>query len=132
MFTATGTIQYRKDKTGLWVIAGIDQDIADYYLSLIPKYYKVKRTRWFAHATILRPEENAPDTSSWGKYDGDTAQFVYDPCIFQENGYWWFNLWSKKMETIRLEFGLSIESRITIPPAGYSKCFHCTVGNIFE
>lgn len=129
MLTSTGIIRYRKDKDGLWVTVEVSQDLANYYLSLIPKAYKVMRPRWPAHVTVIRPEENSPDISTWKRYEGDTAQFVYDPLILEEKGFWWFNLWSKKMEKIRLEFGLSIKSRITVPPPGYIKCFHCTVGN---
>jgi len=128
MFTSVGIIRYREDKDGLWVTVEVSQNLANYYLSLIPKSYKVIRPRWPAHVTVLRPEENAPDISAWGRYEGDTAQFVYDPMILEEKGFWWFNLWSKEMEQIRMEFGLSLKSRITIPPMGYQKCFHCTVG----
>lgn len=124
MFISTGTIQYRE---GLWVTASICQDLADYYLSLIPKAWKVIKPRWSAHVTIARPEENPTNLHNWGKHEGQIVSFIYDPTILEEKGFWWFNLWCVEMEQIRLELGLSIKSRITIPPPGYSKCFHCTV-----
>ena len=128
MFTSTGIVHYNTDD-GSWVTVIVDQSLANYYLSLIPKYHKVKRPRWRAHVTVVRPEENPTITSNWGKHEGEVVTFVYDPIILVEKGFWWFNLWCREMEQIRLELGISIKSRITIPPPGYTKCFHCTVGN---
>lgn len=127
MFTSTGIVKYRSDD-GLWVTVEVDQQLANYYLSLIPKYYKVIKPRWPAHVTVARPEEDLSNLDNWGIHEGESVQFVYDPTILEEKGFWWFNLWCKEMENIRLELGLSIKSRITIPPPGYTKCFHCTVG----
>ena len=126
MLTSSGTIHY-DTADGYWVNVSVDQQLADYSFSLIPKYYRVVRPRWKAHVTVVRPEDNPVQLEHWGKYEGETANFVYDPTILYESGFWWFNLWSVEMETIRKELGLSIKSRITTPPPGYVKCFHCTV-----
>ena len=108
----------------------IQQELANYYLSLIPKYYRVIRPRWPAHVTIVRPEDEPKNIDTYDKYDGELIEFIYDPTLHEERGIWWFNLWCKEMEEIRLALNLSIKSRITRPPwPGYNKCFHCTIGN---
>ena len=129
MFTSTGIVHYTNDN---WVFVYVDDQLADYYYSLIPKYHKVVKSRRPAHVSVVRPEElpsNFPlrELQNWKKHEGEVVPFVYHPEILVEKGFWWFNLWCKTMEDIRLELGLSIKSRITIPPHGYSKCFHCTV-----
>jgi hypothetical protein len=126
MFTSKGTVHY--DTTdGPWVTVSVDQQLADYCYSLIPKYYRVCRPRWKAHVTVVRPEDG-PLMANWWKHEGEQVTFVYDPTVLYEKGFWWFNLWCVTMEDIRRELGLSTKSRITIPPPGYSKAFHCTVG----
>lgn len=124
MFTSTGIIHYTNDN---WVFVYIDDQLADYYYAMIPKYYKTIKSRRPAHVSVVRPEESIINLENWGKHDGERVSFVYHPDILVEKEFWWFNLWCKEMENIRLELGLSIKSRITIPPSGYSKCFHCTV-----
>lgn len=126
MLSSTGIVHY-DTADGPWVTVWVDQQLADYTYSLIPKYYRVVRPRWKAHVTVARPEEG-PLMANWGKHEGEKVPFVYDPTVLWEAGFWWFNLWCVQMEDIRQELGLSIKSRITIPPPGYSKCFHCTVG----
>lgn len=129
MFSAKAIIRYRGAYDDKWVSAMLDQQLADYYLSLIPKSYRLTRPRWPAHATIARPDDYIKDGHwAWGRHEGEVVDFVYDPTLHTNDKYWWFNLWSKVMENIRSEFGLGLSSRITIPPHGYSKCFHCTVG----
>ena len=130
MFTSNGIVHY-DTIDGVWVSVSVDQQLADYCHSLIPKYYRVVRPRWKAHVTVVRPEDD-PDVTKWGKHEGEQVTFVYDPAILYENGFWWFNLWCLTMEDIRRELGLSTKSRITIPPTGYSKAFHCTVGKDLE
>lgn len=130
LYTSHGIVHY--DTTdGYWCNVSVDQQLADYYFTLIPKYCRVVRPRWKAHVTVLRPEDNPTNLENWGKHEGERVPFVYDPTILWEKGFWWFNLWCVTMEDIRKELGLSIKSRITIPPPGYFKCFHCTIGKDF-
>jgi hypothetical protein len=129
MLTSSGIVHY-DTADGPWVTVWVDQQLADYCHSLIPKYHRVVRPRWKAHVTVVRPEDffTNPDPQFWGKHEGEQVNFVYDPTVLYEKGFWWFNLWCVTMEDIRRELGLSTKSRITIPPLGYSKAFHCTVG----
>jgi len=126
MYFSAGIIHY-DTSDGNRVTVGVDQSVADYYYSLIPRYYKAIKPRWKAHITVVSPIDEIVHPEKWGAREGQTAKFVYDPMILREKGYWWFNLWSIEMEDIRKELGMSIISRITIPPEGYTKCFHCTL-----
>jgi hypothetical protein len=130
MLVSSGIIKYDTSDCH-WVTVSVDQEILNYYYSLIPKYYRVIRPRWKAHVTVVRPEDNPTNLQNWGLRDGQIANFVYDPTILYEKGFWWFNLWSIEMEDIRKELGLGIVSRITAPPTGYTKCFHCTIAKDF-
>jgi len=126
MYSSNGIVHYDTAE-GHWCNVSVNQQLADYYYSLIPKSLRVVRPRWKAHVTVVRPEDNPTNLENWGKHEGEIVPFVYDPTILYEGGFWWFNLWCVTMEDIRKEIGLSIKSRITIPPPGYSKCFHCTI-----
>lgn len=131
MYQSTATIQYRKDSDGPWVTAWMDEQILDYYFTFIPKSYRVVKPRWKAHFTVVRPEDN-PTLELWGKHDGEVVEMIYDPYLWvdYERGMWWFNLWCKVAEDIRIELNTTIISRITKPPRpGYNKCFHCTISN---
>jgi hypothetical protein len=132
MITSTGIVHY-DTADGYWVTVSVDQQLLDYSYSLIPKYHRVVKPRWKAHVTVIRPEDfsEIPDLQHWSKHEGETVSFVYDPTVMYEKGFWWFNLWCLTMEDIRRELGLSTKSRITIPPSGYNKAFHCTVGKDF-
>jgi len=131
MFKSSGIIHYDKSD-GDRVTVSVEQSIGDYYYSLIPKYYRALKPRWNAHVTVVSPIDPIINWDKWGNREGQVANFVYDYNILYEKNYWWFNLWSVEMEDIRKELGLSIISRITIPPLGYLKCFHCTLGKGFN
>jgi len=130
MFYSYGIIRYDKSD-GDRVTVSVEQSIADYYYALIPKYYRTVKPRWPAHVTVVSPIDPIIHWDKWRNKESQIASFVYDPTILYENSYWWFNLWSIEMEDIRKELGLTIKSRITIPPPGYSKCFHCTLAKDF-
>jgi len=127
MFTSYGIVHY-DTKDGPWVSVSVDQQLADYCFALIPKHHRVVKPRWKPHVTVLRPEDLPIHPENWEKHEGERVEFIYDPTVLCESGFWWFNLWCVTMEDIRRELGLSIISRITVPPPGYSKCFHCTIG----
>ena len=131
MFKSSGVINYDKSD-GDRVTVNVEQSIGDYYYALIPKHYRVIKPRYKAHVTVVSPIDPIIHWDKWRIRDGQIANFVYDPTILYDKGYWWFNLWSIEMEDIRKELGLSIISRVTIPPLGYLKCFHCTLGKDFN
>jgi hypothetical protein len=129
-FESTGTLQYSKD----WrLVLRVEQDLADYYRSLIPKWLPSQRPRWPAHVTVVRQEKETPaNKEHWWKYNGHTLKFIYSPYIHHDKIYFWLNVWCKKLEEIRSELGLPFHSQFTLPPAGFKKNFHCTIANTKE
>lgn len=128
MFPSAGILSY-DDTDGFRLTVEVDRDLADYYFSLIPKSHKAIRPRYAPHITVVRPEkEIPPKVRYWGSYEGEWIVFYYDSNIFCDKGYYWLNVWCKRLEAIREELGLPIISRWTLPPSGFSKCFHCTIG----
>ena len=132
MFTSKGIIRYNDDE-GFRLTLEVNQEFSNYYRALIPKYYKVKKPRWPAHVTVVRPElENPPRIRYWGDYEGKSIEFLYDPYIQCDKGFYWLNIWCKQLEVIRAELGLENVSKYPLLPAGYFKTFHCTIGNYEE
>lgn len=130
MYKSNGKLKY-DNSNGYRLTVEVNQQLSDYYYSLIPKYYKVNRPRWMAHVTVVRAEKEIPiHLTHWGKYNNEIIEFQYDPYIHFGGGYYWLNILCKRLEEIRHELGLSIVSQYTRPPAGFSKYFHCTIGNI--
>jgi len=112
----------------------IDQNILNYYFSLIPKYFNAQKQAWPAHITVVREKkgleiEIPKSFEPLGKYEGEKIDFCYRPVIIWENAYFWLNCYSARLEEIRRELGLPTKSQITTPPEGFNKTFHSTVGN---
>jgi len=132
MFTSTGIVHYDDDE-GHRVILRVSQSLADYYRSFIPKCERVIKPRWAAHATVIRPGfEVPPKISYWGDYEGEVVEFLYDSYQLNGYGYYWVNIWSKRLEEIRTELGLTNVSKYALRPPGYDKTFHITIGNYIE
>lgn len=130
IYESTGVLRYTTTPEYRLVV-NIDQDLADYYRSLIPKWKLVNRPRWPAHITIVRPGKEEPvNLEFWGKYEGESLQFLYDSHIHKGEVYYWLNIWSIRLEEIRKELGLPVSTQYTIPPKGFVKTFHCTIANI--
>jgi len=127
MFASSGIIHY-DTSDGNRVTVSVDQAIGEYYYALIPKHFRVLKPRWKAHVTVVSPIDEIVYPEKWGAQEGKIANFVYEHEVFYEKGFWWFNLFSVEMENIRKELGMHCKSRITVPPEGYVKAFHCTVG----
>jgi hypothetical protein len=106
-----------------------DQGIADFYRSLIPKYIYIKPQFYPAHISVVR-KETPINIDFWGKYEDEEINFEYSNEIKNGTVYWWINVFSKRLEEIRLELGLSIKEEYTMPPYGYKKTFHMTLGNV--
>lgn len=125
MFTSIGTLVYSQDPYKL--IVNVDDGIGDYYRSLIPKAWQVKKPMYPSHISTVRNE--APkNMMAWNKYQGMNISFEYDGIIYNDEVYFWLNAYSPKLEEIRLELGLSNLSQFTRSPDGKHK-FHITIGN---
>ncbi len=129
MFNGKGKLHY-DDKDGFRVTLEVGQDFANYYYSLIPKYFSRWKQGWPTHITVIRPEyEIPPKLRCWGDYEGEEIGFIYDPYIQCGNGFYWLNCWSKRFEDIQDELGLpKIISKYSLRPAGFDKTFHITIG----
>lgn len=128
---SVGCLNY-SDSDGYRCTVEVDQQISEYYRSLIPKYLPVIPPRWPAHITVVRAEKETPvHLEHWAKYDGESVEFYYSPHIRTGKVYYWLNTFCGKLEELRLELGLPIRSEYTMPPEGdgFRKCFHMTIGN---
>ena len=143
MFNSFGKLHYDKSD-GYRLVLKVNQDLADYYRTLIPKYCRTYKQGWAAHLTVVRPEFDLPQVNKWtshnswdkpkwdidnywGKYQGEEVKFVYSSILEEGKGFHWFNAWSKRLEEIREELGLINVSKYPLIPDGYKKTFHCTV-----
>ena len=130
LYESGGYLKYDTANGFYRLTVEIDQQLADYYRSLIPKYIRINRPRWAAHITVVRPEKEVPKIMEpWGRYAGKRINFLYEPYVYEGRAYFWLNVYSKELEKIRGELGLEVVSRYTLPPEGFVKCFHCTIAN---
>lgn len=127
-YEAQGILNYKVVDVGYRLVVDIEQDICEYYRSLIPKYKGVKGQRHKAHISVVR-HEIPINLEAWGKYQGEEIDFIYDNDIKWGTVYYWLNCFSKRLEEIRTELGLPVSSPYTRPPESFLKCFHTTIGN---
>jgi hypothetical protein len=125
----SGTLHYDNSRCGKKLILQVDQELSNYYRALCPKWLNVKPQRYAAHISVVR-NETPPKMEHWGKYQGDTIHALYEPCVYNDEAYYWLNVFSSRLEDIRTELGLPVSSPYTLPPAGFEKCFHLTIGNM--
>ncbi len=127
MYESTGILRYQENYR---LVVEVDQEIADYYRSLIPKWMTVYRSRWPAHITVVRAGKETPvRLKHWGKYDGLPLLFFYKTQVYYGKVYYWLEVYCSLLEDIREELGLPVTSQYTIPPDGFKKSFHMTIGN---
>lgn len=129
LYESVGILRYSTEPSNLRVV--VDPAIADYYRALIPKYIRTNRQMYPAHVSVVR-KEIIPNVDFWGKYEGEEVLFYYSNTVNSGQVYYWINVFCKRLEEIRLELGLPVSSPYTLPPEGFHKCFHCTIGNAKE
>lgn len=125
MFESIGVLKYHDNSYKL--IVDVDQGICNYYTSLLPKHIRLNKQKYKSHISVVRNE--IPDLNFWNKYENEEIKFLYDPEVKFNELYCWLNIWCNRLEEIRQELGLPVSSRFTLPPEGFTKCFHCTIGN---
>lgn len=129
LYNSIGVLKYDViSDYGYRLVLEIEQDIVDYYYSLIPKYYEVKSQQYKAHISVVR-KETPSNLYYWGKYQDRSINYSWSPTIYYEYPYWWLDCFSLELEEIRKELGLWYQGKYTIPPKPYNKFFHCTVAN---
>lgn len=128
LFKSQAVVKYGP---GIRAIAEIDQNISDYYRSLIPKYFYAKSQAYPAHITIVRTnKENPTNMEYWGKYEGEKINFEYDPIIQRDNKYFWLNAYSEEIGDIREELGLPRFRDDTWYGGEKRNEYHITIGNV--
>lgn len=127
-FSATGIVQYfdgneRPHKA--WAL--VDQELARFYRSLIPKHYAVQPQRYPAHISFVRKIRPA-NLEVWGKHEGLVVSFQYENVIYNDEIYWWLNAVSPDIEKIRNELGMPPVGPTTWSPDGRHR-FHISIAN---
>lgn len=131
IFKSFGTLRYSVGENFYKLIVEADEGISKYYRSLVPKSIYFRPQKYPAHISVVRRE--IPDLKeSWGKYEGHTVEFSYENIVRFGQVYMWINCFSSQLENIRVELGLPVHDQFTIPPEGFKKCFHMTLGNFKE
>ena len=122
MFTGKARIEY---STRSRIVGWIDQGIADYYFSLIPKAVYAMKQLHPPHITIVRsfPIEVIPDRTAWGRHEGRVISFEYNGIIRFREPYFYLDVWSADACEIRKELGLE-------PFRAPFDRFHFSIGNI--
>lgn len=126
MFYSTGILIYSNNPYKL--IVTVDQEISDYYRSLIPKTFYVRKQLYPAHISVVR-NEIPVNIEKWACHHNVIIDFEYEPVIYNDECYYWINAYSSVLEYIRVELGLYPTSEFTKSPDGKHK-FHITIGNI--
>jgi hypothetical protein len=126
MFNSNGKLVYSSDPYKL--IVEVDNNIASYYRSLIPKFLQYQKPLYPAHISVVRNEKEI-NLLAWNKYYGKNIEFEYDHYIYNDNIYYWLNICCSELEKIREELGLSGTSDYTKSPDG-RHLFHCTIANM--
>jgi hypothetical protein len=129
LFSSVGVLRYSVSEPGSYkLVVEADQGISDFYRSLIPKWITTNRQLYGAHISVVR-KEVPPLVDNWAKHDGTEVEFCYSPTIHRGTVYWWLNCFCQRLEHIRTELGLAVDSIYTRPPEGFAKCFHLTLAN---
>ena len=119
-FSSFGIVNYAKDGS---VFLSIEQDISDYYMSLIPKYIWTQPTKYPAHITIVRGGVEKPNFLRWGLDNGAVYSYTYSPEINKDGKYFYLNAFSLEIGLLRNSLGLE-EFR-----KGFKE-YHITIGRI--
>lgn len=98
----------------------IQQEIVDYYYSLIPKYFDTNRQKYPAHITIIRKFEKP----TIRLVTSNIIRFEYDGKIHYKHPYFFMNCWSDDIGDLREDCGL--------PRYRFADTanYHFTIGNI--
>ena len=125
MFKSSGTLRYSQDPIKL--VVNVDDNISNYYRSLIPKYIKIQKPMYPAHISVVR--KCIPRNMwNWAKYDGLEVSFQYENIIHYDELYFWLNVYSIELESIRTELGLELWGGVSLS-CGFNHMFHITISN---
>jgi hypothetical protein len=117
---STGVIKYHN---ATWITCEISPDFGDYYRSWIPSGIIYNKPRYDPHITVLRAEyEPVQDMTHWGEHEGEAVSFEYDPDFNIDGMFIMLDVYSDRLEEIRMELGLPHTDNCFLN-------FHITIGN---
>jgi len=111
------------------IVAWVDKELVRYYRSLIPKAKYIQPQMYPGHITVVRsyPIEIVPNRELWGRHEGRIIAFNYNGIVHFENPYYYLKVWSKELNDIRTELGMT---KFRVLRNKMVDCFHITLGNI--
>jgi hypothetical protein len=120
-FKSTGLLHYSKNPYKVWV--DVDHELARFYRNLIP--FKINKPKYSPHISVVR-NQIPLDLSLWAANEGKIVSFEYEPYIYNDELYYWINVFSEEIELIRIKLGIKPNNNST-----YNKSiFHITLANI--
>lgn len=119
MFKSIGTLQYGP---GFKISLLVDEGIADFYRSLIPRSVGIQVPRYPPHVSVTRNEQTTTE-EPFGRYQGEQIEFEYSNMIVNDELYYWLEVQCPRLTEIRLEFGMN-------PMPWWDNGYHITVGNV--
>jgi len=128
MYESIGKLTYDNEKRRAVVL--VDDGIARFYRSLIPKSQKWLTPKYRTHITVVRTGIETVSDDLWGYGDGMEIPFTYDPHVWIGKKYIYLDAYSTELEDVRESLGLS---RIRMPNPSITdarKCFHITIANM--
>ncbi len=120
-------MRYSQADGKYWLVVDVDKGIVDLARSLVPKYYKLNKTRYEPHITVVRNEVPS-NIDYWRAHSGEIIAFDYSPIVKNDEIYWWLDVMCPRLTDIRTELGLDSTSKWSRPPDGL-EVFHITIGN---
>ena len=122
MFQSFGQLIVENNKT----FVQIDSEISKYYISLIP--FKINKQKYPPHISLIR-NEIIPNANYLHSMNNSIINFEYDSYIFNNETYYWLNVYSNELKQIRINCGLC-PTKIGVTFSPDEKCaFHITLGN---
>jgi hypothetical protein len=120
-----GILRYKGTDSN-WVVLDIDNEIARYYRTHIPKHIRFNIPKYEPHITVINGKyESLTQMGAWGRHEGEEIEFEYDNEIKFGEPYIWLEVRSKRFEEIRTELGVGDFFDKT-------KWFHITIANTKE
>jgi hypothetical protein len=113
---------------GRRAIVTVEEDIAAFYRSLIPKYEYARAQKYDAHITVVRfLIDEIRNIPAWEKHAGEVIKFHYEPIIHKERAYFYIDVSCERIGDIREELGLP---RFRMNELGASRGkYHFTIAN---
>lgn len=123
MYWSSGILRYGP---GIRAVVEVDDNLAKYYLALLPNYIDANPQMYRAHITVVRiGKEPVPNMEVWKKYTNEVIPFAYSPTVETDGTYYYLKVRCLRIQQIREELGLP-----AFRPG--RDCYHLTIANCKE